>query len=544
MKWEILNKNTKDIIKSLLENRNLKTKKEIDEFINPKDPIDIKFKDLGISSVTIKKVLKRLEKAKKNKEKIIIFGDYDADGVCATAILWETMYKLGFDVLPFVPDRFVDGYGFKTSSFENNKLQITNYKLVICVDNGIVAHEAIKKAKELGIDVIVVDHHTKGSKKLATDYILHSTAVCGSALAWFLALEVSDKVGPSKSASKRSDLNSSLDLVALGTIADQMPLLEINRSLVKFGLPELLKTKRLGLQSMLKDLKLDNVGAYEVGFMIAPRINAMGRLKSATDALRFLCTRDPKKAEDLNRLLNETNIERQKIVDEVVTRVLEETSDEDRVIVVSGSYHEGVIGLASGKITEKYYKPSIVLSIGKKISKASARSINGFNIIEAIKETELIIEGGGHPMAAGFSIETNRISDFRSKINELAQNTLTDEILDRKLKIDLVINFAEIDTELVEVLKTFEPTGQGNYSPVFMSKNVKVKEVKPVGQEGKHLKLKLEQNGIIIDAIYFGGSANDQKLKANDVVNCAYAIEENTWNSKTSIQLKIKDIKI
>ena len=538
MLWQIINTNEKNIVKALLKNRNLKTKKEIDNFLNPLNPKDIKIEELGISKKQLEKILKRLQKAKKNKEKIVIYGDYDADGVCSTAILWEAMYKDGYDVMPFIPDRFADGYGIKTSSFKNPKLETLNPKLIITVDNGIVAYDAIKEAKKRGIDVIVVDHHTKGTKKLDTAYIFHSTLVCGSALAWFLSC----KVGPLNIASKRSDLNSGLDLVALGTIADQMLLLGINRSLVKFGLPELLKTKRIGLQMMLKDLKLDRVETYEVGYLIAPRINAMGRLASATDSLRFLCTRDPKKAGDLNKLLNETNIKRQKIVDDVLTQVLKRVQDKDKIIVIDGEYHEGVIGLASGKITEKHYKPSIVLSVGEKISKASARSISGFNIIEAIKETGLIIEGGGHPMAAGFSIETTKIEEFRLKINKLSKEKLTDEILEKKLIIDLEINFNQINKNLVEKLKTFEPTGQGNYSPVFVSKNVEIKEVKPVGQEGKHLKLKLSQDRIILDAIWFGAT-NPQSLIPNHSVSIAYSVEENIWNSKTSIQLKIKDIK-
>jgi single-stranded-DNA-specific exonuclease len=319
-----------------------------------------------------------------------------------------------------------------------------------------------------------------------------------------------------------------------------MPLLGINRSLVKFGLPELLKTKRIGLQKMFRDSKIESIGVYEVGFMIAPRINAMGRLHSATDALRFLCTRDPKKAHDLNQILNDTNIERQKIVDDVLTQVLKQVQDNDKVVVISGDYHEGVIGLASGKITEKFYRPSIVLSVNGETSKASARSISGFNIIDAIKETELILEGGGHPMAAGFSIETTKIEEFRIKVNKLAEKSLTEEVLERKLKIDMEIGFGQINKNLIEHLKKFDPTGQGNYSPVFMSSNVLIKEVKPVGQEGKHLKLKLEQNGIVLDGIWFNATTI---FNINDIVDAAYAVEENVWNNKTSIQLKIKDIR-
>lgn len=536
MKWDILNKrlekSVKSIVKQLLQNRDIKTRQEVDGFINPKNPREIKIEELGITQKSLQKIIKRLDKAKKEKEKVIIYGDYDADGVCATAILWETMYKQGFDVMPFIPDRFEDGYGLKSKSVEELKTKDEKISLIITVDNGIVAYDGVKKANQLGIDVIVVDHHTAG-KLIPSPYTLHSTLVCGSALAWFLARELSDS-------------NISLDLVALGTIADQMPLLGINRSLVKFGLPELLKTKRIGLQKMFRDSNIENIGVYEVGFVIAPRINAMGRLHSATDALRFLCTRDPKKARDLNQILNNTNIERQKIVDDVLTQVLKQVQDNDKVVVISGEYHEGVIGLASGKITEKFYRPSVVISRPSSengnISKASARSISGFNIIEAIKETELILEGGGHPMAAGFSIETTKIEEFRIKINKLAEKSLTEEVLERKLKIDMEIGFSQINNDLVEELKKFEPTGQGNYSPVFMSSKVLVKEVKPVGSDGKHLKLKLEQNGIIFDGIWFNAT-NPQTLTTNLSLSVAYAIEENVWNNKTSIQLKIKDIK-
>lgn len=529
MKWELLDKsqitNHKSLITTLLNNRGLTTKKEIDDFINPRDPEKINFKDLGISKTSLKKVLSRLKIAKRKKEKIVIFGDYDADGVCATAILWEAMYKLGFDVMPYIPDRFEDGYGIKATSFNNQKLVSLKPELIITVDNGIVAFDAIDEANKRKIDLIVVDHHQKDEKEIDTKYVLHSTVVCGSALAWFLARELGSKDG--------------LDLVALGTIADQMPLLGINRSLVKFGLPVLTKTKRIGLQKLFRDSKIENIGVYEVGYIIAPRINAMGRLASATDSLRFLCTRDTKKAEGFNKLLNETNIERQKIVDGVLTQVLKQVQENDKLIVISGNYHEGVIGLASGKVTEKYYKPSIVLSEGKEISKASARSISGFNIIEAIKETELILEGGGHPMAAGFSIYTEKIDEFRIKINKLAKKILTDEILERKLKIDLELDFGLIDNYLVEELKKFEPSGQGNYSPVFASKNVKIIESKTVGSEGKHLKLKLEQNGIKFDAIWFNAQ---YKIPSTEYIDIAFSVEENVWNSKTSIQLKIKDV--
>ena len=495
--------------------------------------------ELGVGKELLEKIIKRLKVAQKNNEKIIIFGDYDCDGVCATAILWETLYKLGFDAMPYIPDRFEEGYGFKTLSLEKLKDSKTPMpNLIITVDNGIVAYDAVKEAKKQDIDVIVVDHHTKGVKKLATSYILHSTIVCGSALSWFLSREICSVFNYSPVTN-----HNSLDLVALGTIADQMTLLGINRSLVKYGIEELKQTRRAGLKALVESAGVKKIGVYEIGYLLAPRINAMGRLAHALDSLRLICTMDPKKANDLAKILNQTNIDRQKIVEDVLTQTLKLVQSEQKIIVIDGEFHEGVIGLASGKVTEKFYKPSIVISRGEKISKASARSIFGFNIIEAIKKTGLILEGGGHPMAAGFSIETEKIAIFSQKITEISKKLLTDEILEKKLTIDLELDFENINDDLVEELQKFEPTGYGNFPPVFMTKNVGIKEVKPVGTDGKHLKLKLSQDGIILDAIYFGGASNHQSLVTNHLYAVAYTVEQNTWNGRSQIQLKIKDIK-
>lgn len=542
MKWEILGKGN-DVIKILLKNRNILSKKEINEFLNPKKVEEIRIQELGIKISDIKKILTRLEIARSKKEKIVIFGDYDCDGVCATAILWETLYKLGFDALPHIPDRFTEGYGLKKESIQRLKAKDQRLNLIITVDNGIVAHEAIKEAKKGGIDVIVVDHHAISSKPLKAYGILHSTMVCGSALSWFLARELSFRFGIGK-ADFESDTGYGLDLVALGTIADQMPLLNINRSLVKFGLESLKKTNRKGLKALINNADIKNIGVYEIGFIIAPRINAMGRLSHALDSLRLVCTRDPKKASDLAKVLSETNIERQRIVEKVLDQVLKQVQDtNNKLIIVDGNYHEGVIGLASGKITEKLYRPSIVISKGAKISKASARSISGFNIVEAVKETGLILEGGGHPMAAGFSIETKKIEEFKIRINELNKEKLTDVILEKKLKIDLELHFSEINIKLVKELQQFEPTGYGNFQPVFMSSKVKIMEAKAVGSDSKHLKLKLSQDKTVFDAIWFNSSIT-YNLLPNTLVDIAYTIETNIWNGRSQIQLKIKDIKV
>lgn len=529
MKWQILSKKNKDIIGTLLKNRDIKNSKD---FFDPIDPYSIKLKTLGVSELAISKAIKRIKQAKDKKEQVIIYGDYDADGICATAILWEALHKYGLNVLPHIPDRFEEGYGINTTSVENLKIQIPNLKLIITVDNGIVAYEGIKKADKLGIDVIVIDHHQK-EKLLPSAYcLIHTVEVCGSALAWFFAKEL---------MANGYWLSTGLDLAAIGTVADQMPLVGVNRSIVRYGLQELNKTNRVGLKTLFADSKIESIGTYEINYMIAPRINAMGRLAHGVDSLRLLCTKRQDKAGELSKLLSKTNFDRQRIVTDVVLHTKENVTNEKVIVIAHESYHEGVIGLAAGKLVEEFYRPSIVISKGKEKSKASARSVYGFNIIEAIKATGLILEGGGHPMAAGFSIETVKIEEFTKKINKYADEMLTDELLEKKMKIDCEIDFDQINLDLIEKLKQFEPTGNGNYPPVFATKNVEIIESRLVGNDGKHLKLKFKKNSIIFDAIFFNAPVITDKPPITDI---AFSIEENVWNNHKNLQLKIKDIKL
>jgi single-stranded-DNA-specific exonuclease len=477
MRWEVLHKSpvtkTEPLIDILLNNRGIKKEKEKKEFFNPTDPTKITLKSLGIKEPEVKKIIQRINKAKKNGEFVIIYGDYDADGITATAILWETLHEIGLEVLPFIPDRFEDGYGIKPESVEKLKKQFPNLSLIITVDNGIVAYKGVEKAGEMGIDVIIIDHHQKGLQKLNTLFIIHSTFVCGSALAWFFSREII----------KRSDLlinniQERLQLAAIGTIADQLPLTGSNRSIVKYGLVELNKTKRPGLLELFKEARLtkvdtiNNIGTYEVGYVIAPRINAMGRLKHGIESLRLLCTKNREKAFEIASGIGRTNSERQKIVEEVLLLARKKVTNEKVIVIAGENYHEGVIGLAAGRLVEEFYRPAIVLSVNGDVSKASARSISGFNIIEAIRSIDLHIEGGGHPMAAGFSITTENIEIFSKKINKFAEGILTDEMLQKKLKIDCQIDFELINMDLVSKLKSFEPTGLGNFTAVFLSKKV------------------------------------------------------------------------
>lgn len=535
MIWKILSEGkNKDIVSTLLANREIKTPKQKKEFFSPTPPEKLALKQLGISKLEVGKALKRIKKALKTKEKVIVYGDYDADGICGTAILWEALYSLGLNVLPYIPERFSEGYGLNIESIQKLKKENKNLGLIITVDHGIVANKKVDLARKLGIDVIITDHHEIGKIRPSAFATIHTTKISGSAVAWVLAREL---VNP-----------DSLELAAIGTIADQLPLTGPNRSFAKYGLAQLAKTKRPGLLALFAEARIDpnTIGSYEINFIIAPRLNAMGRLVHAIDSLRLLCTKNKTRASQLANLIGKTNSQRQKIVEEVLVHTLKQAQanpPQSVIVMAHESYHEGVIGLAAAKLVERFYRPAIVFSKKEKVSKASARSISGFNIIEAIRKLEhLYIEGGGHPMAAGFSIETSKIEIFSKEINKLAKPLLTEEILSKKLKIDLEIDFNRINYDLYNKLAEFEPTGLGNFTPLFCTRKVKVLEARTVGKENNHLKLKLEKDNAVFDAIGFG-LAVTYPLSPNTYIDIVYSIEDNLWNGAKSLQLKIKDIR-
>lgn len=547
-KWVILNRQTPDseekIVDILLKNRGIKNKKE---FFNPTDPMKISLKSLGIKETEVKKAIDRIKKAKKSREHVIIYGDYDADGITGTATMWESLHELGIFVLPHIPERFSEGYGLNIESVKKLKKEDPALGLIITVDHGITAGDKVDELKRMGIDMIITDHHQIGKilpKPLA---LIYTDKIGGSALAWFFAREIVKSFKLT-----RSNLVSRLELAAIGTIADQLPLIGVNRSVVKYGLEELNRTKRPGLLALFEEAGLltrgplvNQIGTYEVGYIIAPRINAMGRLKHGLESLRLLCTKDKVKAFEIAKNMGSTNTERQKMVEKVVTTALSEASkSKENIIVIAGEdYHEGVIGLAAGRLVEEFYRPAIVLSVKGEISKASARSISGFNIIEAIRAVSLHLEGGGHPMAAGFSIETNKIDKFTKEINKYAEKFLTSELLSKKLRIDCELGFDQVSYSLLDTLSQFEPTGIGNPGPTFMVEKVEMIDSKTVGRDARHLKLKLRQNEHVFDAIFFGGGEKYSKLSNGVKIDIAYQAEENIWNGYKNIQLKIKDIK-
>lgn len=560
LRWEVLGKIQtsktpklliEKIVGVLLENRGIKTEGQREEFFKPTPPEYLVVKELEIKENFLNKAIKRIEWAIKQGEEIIIYGDYDADGICATAILWETLYRLTKNVKPYIPSRFEEGYGLNAVSIQKLKMKNEKLKIIITVDNGIVANDAVDAANKLGVDVIITDHHQRGEMLPKAYSIIHTDKISGSGVSWILSREIVRKF---KIKKEELIINNSLELTAIGIIADQLPLIGPNRSFAKYGLEQLNKTERPGLLALFEEAGLNKVpnlvkiGTYEVNFVIAPRINAMGRLEHAIDSLRLLCTKNELKARELANFMGKTNRERQRVVDEVILHargLAAKTDWRGAIVLAHESYHEGVIGLAAAKLVEEFYLPAIVISMGEKISKASARSIIGFNIIESIRKLDdIILGGGGHPMAAGFSIETSKIDIFRQKFNDIVSNLLTEEILTKKLKIDLVIDFENLTMELVDKLKKFEPTGIGNPTPVFATEGVEVVEARTVGSEDKHLKMVLRKKGIVFDAIAFNKGDIYPKISSSKKIDVAYNFTEDNWNGDRKLQLRVKDLRI
>ena len=533
-----------DLVKILLENRGFKTKKEIEDFLNPKLS-DITIDSLKINKSELKKALLRIKKAIKEKQKIIIYGDYDVDGVCASAILWETLNSLKANVMPFIPSRFEEGYGLSEEGI-NNLLRTGKVDLIITVDNGIVANSAVNYANKKGIDVIITDHHLPpvgGAKELPKAFaIVHTTSLCGAGVAYMLSREISDI--------RYQISDAHLELVVLATIADLVPLTAANRILVYFGLKKLRQTKRPGLLSLINDAKIkkEELDVYEIGHIIAPRLNAMGRLLSAMDSLRLICTTSKIRADDLSHLLSKTNLLRQQISTEALNHAknkVKEKEIKNLIFIADESYSQGIIGLVAGRLVEEYYLPSIVISKGKKYSKASVRSVKGFNIIEFLRTaSDLLVDVGGHPMAAGFTVETKNLELLEKKLFENAKKLLKQEHLERSLRIDTELDYDFINNETYLKIQKLKPFGMGNPEPTFVTRNMIIENIRLVGNEGKHLKInfKYKTSNLKIEGIAFGmGEGNGFKI--GDSVDVVYVLSENEWNGNKSLQLMIKDLR-
>lgn len=548
-KWEIKN-NIQDqgsridqIMKALLKNRGLVNKKQINEFLNPPDPYILDPVSLGIKKKELGKAIRRIKKAIVNKEKIVIYGDYDADGISATAILWETLHALKAKVMPFIPHRQRHGYGLKKEGIDEIIAKF-NPQLIITVDNGIVAKKGVNYANQKKIDVIITDHHQPPKTLPKALAIIWSDQVAGTGVAWFLAKEVYHYFHKNLLGFKASN---SLELACLGTITDQMPALGVNRSLIKYGLKELRKSKRPGIMALCAEagIRQKEIRTYEIGFIIGPRLNAMGRLEDALESLRLLCTRSSERADGLAAKLGLTNRQRQQLSQttfEHAQKTAKAQFKKANLLFVSHkSYNQGIIGLVAGKLVEEFYRPAIVISQEKDFSKGSSRSIEGFNIFKALnKFTSLFKDIGGHPMAAGFTVETKNLKTLKQKLVKLAAKEIKAKLLEPKVKVDLELDLGDISWHLFKEIEKFAPFGLNNPRPVFVIKKIGVAEIRLVGRERKHLKLKLAPS---FEAIAFNLGHLAKKISLGDEIDICFMLDKNVWNNKKTLQFNIKDIK-
>lgn len=528
----------KDLIKNLLRNRGIKTKSEIAEFLKP-DLENLNFNNLEIDKRQAEIASKRINQAIKNKEQIVVYTDYDADGICAGAILWETLYSLKARVLPFVPNRLTEGYGLSVMGIDKIKKEI-NPGLIITVDHGITKTKEVEYAKNLGIDTIIIDHHLPPENLPQALSIVHTTQLCAGGLAWVFANYL-----------KGVSLTKYLDLAAIATVADLVPLIGPNRSIVKFGIERINKTARVGLNALFDQsgIKKGEIDTYSLSHIIAPRLNASGRLTNALDSLRLICTKDKDRAEKLAKELNMVNKNRQLLTYESTRVAITQVIESEKIIFASHtSFHQGVIGLIAGKLVESYKRPAIVVSIGEVYSKASVRSIKGINIVEFLTQAkELLIDLGGHPLAAGFTIRSENLPKLKLKLIEISRTLIKKEDLIPEKSAELIVDPADIDMKFYSELASLAPFGQGNREPVFAGFGLSVIESRLVGREKNHLKLILaspKNPDKYLNAIAFNMAEFYNSAPIGMRVDILYSVDKDDWNGGNRLILKIKDARL
>ncbi|MBP7774182.1 single-stranded-DNA-specific exonuclease RecJ [Candidatus Woesebacteria bacterium] len=523
----------------LIDNRHITNSKL---FFNPPHPTQLQPADVGISVEELKKAVKIIQEAISGNKKIVIFGDYDADGICATATLWRCLHEAGAAVFPFIPDRKRHGYGL-TSKGIDELIEQYHPDLIITVDNGIVAHQAIKYATDLGIQVIISDHHQKehaedGTEIFTTaDAVVHTTALCGTTVAWFLGASVHQEAAA-----------EALDLCALATLADQVPLTHYNRSFAVHGLQALRETERPGLLALLELAQSDQATLTEqdVSYGLAPRINAMGRLSHGLDALRLLCTTHLATAEKLAVRLQETNTERQDLTKDQyeAADIQQKSQSEEHVLVVhSATFHEGIIGLIAGKLAEKYFKPVVVIATNGETGKGSARSITGVNITDLLRSVRSdLLEVGGHPMAGGFSIQVEKIAIFQQRLFELARAEIQPELLVRETVAECLLPTELCTLETYAVVQQFAPFGAANTKPQFLLEDLQIESSTVLGKNQQHLKLILSstKTGESYTALWWGAGHQLDTWSPGKLVNVVAQLAINEWKGKKTLQLILK----
>lgn len=496
----------------------------------------------------------RIEKALANNERILVYGDYDVDGTTSVALMTSFLEKKTENVASYIPDRYKEGYGISCQGIDY--ASDNEFSLIIALDCGIKAVDKIEYAKEKGIDFIICDHHLPGERVPAAIAVLDPKQkdcaypykeLCGCGVGFKLIQAITQQ-----NEEKFGTLYPYLDLVATAIGADIVPITGENRILAYWGLKVLNSKPRPGFQALMTTSQKRKFNITDVVFIIAPRINAAGRMKHALFAAELLMEKDLNCALKLAKDIEVYNTER-KETDKTITREallqIEKNEEENKftTVVYQEDWHKGVVGIVASRLTETYYRPTLVFTkSGKKLA-ASARSVKGFSIYEALKACEEHIEQfGGHKYAAGLTLEETEFENFKNKFEEVVKNTIDEKLLEPSILIDKELSFDEITPKFYRILKQLGPFGPGNPKPVFLTKNLKdTGYARTVGKGDDHLKCKLQQknNRLLIDGIGFNLGHKKNRLQKEEAFEAVYCLDENVWNNKVSLQLKLKDLR-
>lgn len=499
----------------------------------------------------IEDTVSRLLRARDAGESIAIYGDYDVDGITSTTILAECLGLLGARARPFLPRRHVEGYGLNSQAIA--ELHQDGVTLLLAVDCGISAHQEIERARELGVDVVVLDHHQVPSALPNALAIVNPHQpgcpypfkdLCAAGLAYKLAQALLDTAG-----GDAAEADQWLDLVALGTVADVVPLLGENRVLVLRGLSALNPPRRPGIQALAIEAGLGfaRITAQSIAFVLAPRLNAAGRLEDAEISRRLLSTDSPSEAAALAVQLEEVNRERQRQTDEALSQACDEILERPDLtrllLVASPSYPSGVVGLVAARLVERFHRPALVAAIDQEIARGSARSIAGFDVAKALAAcADLLVRHGGHARAAGFTLGASNLEALQNRLEAIATEVIRDEDLEPTLEIDAEISLHRYDDSLYQLVERLEPCGFGNPSPLFLARQLEVVSARTVGREPPgHLKLRLRAGNRVWDAIWFHHGDPCRELSRR--VDVVFAVGLNAWNGTATTQLKIRDLR-
>jgi single-stranded-DNA-specific exonuclease len=539
------------LVARILDARGLESPEDVQEFLAPTlagihDPFLLKDMDAAVE---------RVQAAIGRGESICVYGDYDVDGITATAIMKSTFAFLDVPCETYIPHRMTEGYGLRPESVR--LLAERGVRLLITVDNGMTAHEAVDEANALGMDVIVTDHHQpNGPSPRALAVINPKQAdccypfdeLCGAGLAFKLAHALLRRASKDPDAA-RAFLKDLLDLVAVGTVADVAPLIGENRTLVAHGLRILREGRRLGMRSLMDLLPFSGeINSDNLGFTLAPRINAAGRTEHADYALELLLSGDPRQARDLAGLLDRFNEDRRKIESDITAEALsliDEDSSDPIIVIEQEGWHQGVVGIVASRLLDRYHRPSIVLGIEGDIAKGSARSISGFNMHAALSACSAhLLQFGGHTMAAGLTLKRADIPSFRESLQQYAHSVLREEDMARRIFIDTSATPSEITLETVEQLDRLRPFGAANPKPLIAIDGLGLLEEPRVLKE-RHLKLRLgSADGIALDAIAFGmAPRRDRLLRNRSTLRVAASLTINNWGGRSRVELELKDFK-